>query len=477
MASDLFTGASRYSSDFSAVIERATAIWSLPLRQMQQNRTKSNDEVTALRSVQDKVVSLQATLQAIGESVQNKAFQTTTSDSTVLKLSSTDGVAEGAYTLQVASLGAFSTVVSQSSVDTTAGNFVAADQTKLTLRIWTHNEQDENAAAALTTEKEINLTKGTSLQGVVDAIKEQAGEDVQTSIVNIGTTSNPKYALSLQSTKLGMLGIQLSEGAKTDVAAPTLMAVDETSRLDPSLGRMVQYKVNGATVYSDSRSITVAPNLTAEILKADPGKDVTVSVSRGTLSFQSAIQNFANAFNDTVDEVDKDTGADGALRGSSLAKSVSSTLRNAVFANVSGNSIASLAAVGLELSKDGRLSLNQSKFDAAIKENGFDALKALIGTAETGGVLKSITDSLSSLQKTSTTGTVSGILQESITGLDAALRAEDERIAAEQDRIDNRTKDIQERLAAADALIAQMEQQATYITNMFESMRVNQKSY
>ena len=32
-------------------------------------------------------------------------------------------------------------------------------------------------------------------------------------------------------------------------------------------------------------------------------------------------------------------------------------------------------------------------------------------------------------------------------------------------------------MAAADALIAQMEQQATYITNMFESMRVNQKSY
>ena len=51
--------------------------------------------------------------------------------------------------------------------------------------------------------------------------------------------------------------------------------------------------------------------------------------------------------------------------------------------------------------------MNQSKFDAAIKENGFDALKALIGTAETDGVLKSITDSLSSLQKTSTTGTVS----------------------------------------------------------------------
>ena len=32
-------------------------------------------------------------------------------------------------------------------------------------------------------------------------------------------------------------------------------------------------------------------------------------------------------------------------------------------------------------------------------------------------------------------------------------------------------------MAAADALIAQMEQQVTYITNMFESMRRSQKAY
>ena len=104
-------------------------------------------------------------------------------------------------------------------------------------------------------------------------------------------------------------------------------------------------------------------------------------------------------------------------------------------------------------------------------------MKTLVGTAKSGGVLKSITDKLGAFQTTSTTGTISGILAESITGLDSSLRAEDERIAAEQERIDNRTKDIQERMAAADALIAQMEQQATYITNMFEAMQTSQKSY
>jgi len=235
--------------------------------------------------------------------------------------------------------------------------------------------------------------------------------------------------------------------------------------------------VNGATVYSDSRSITIAPNLTADLLKAAPGTDVTVSVSQGTQAFKSAIQNFANAYNDAVSEIDKDTGSSGALQGSSLAKSVSQALRTALFSSVSGNSIGTLASAGLELSKDGLLSLNQSTFDSAVSKNGFDALKTLVGTASSGGILKSITDKLAALQTTSTTGTTSGVLADSITSLDASLKAEDERIAAEQERIDNRTTDIQERMAAADALIAQMEQQVTYITNMFEAMRASQKAY
>ena len=108
------------------------------------------------------MVSLQTTLQAVEESVQGKAFQTTASDSTVLKVSSASGVAEASYTLRVASLEAFSTVVSQSSVAATGDDFVAADQNKLTLRMWSHNEQDENAAPTLATEKEIDLTHGTS---------------------------------------------------------------------------------------------------------------------------------------------------------------------------------------------------------------------------------------------------------------------------------------------------------------------------
>jgi len=60
--------------------------------------------------------------------------------------------------------------------------------------------------------------------------------------------------------------------------------------------------------------------------------------------------------------------------------------------------------------------------------------------------------------------------------LDDQLTAADDRIAEEQRRIDDLTESLQKRFYAADALIAQLEQQASYFTNLFAAMKVNQDS-
>ena len=112
MASTLFSGTSRYSADFVQVIERSVAIASLPLTQMQQQRLKTNDESAALKTVEAKVLALKASLLGMGNSLGTGSWQTASSDTSVLRPSSTDGVAEGTYTLQVNKLGVFSTAVS-----------------------------------------------------------------------------------------------------------------------------------------------------------------------------------------------------------------------------------------------------------------------------------------------------------------------------------------------------------------------------
>lgn len=464
MASTLFTGASRYSQDFSAVVERQVGIASLALTQMQRARQTSNDQISGLRWLSEKVAGLQSTLQAVEESVKSKALQTTSSDLSAVRATAADGVATGKYTVQVTALGAYSTSVSKTAgrpviSDPSSGDFVTAGTTQLTMRITDHSTGTPSSV-----DTTIDLAGGTSLQSVVNAINSKTGLNVSAAIVNLGTTDSPNYALSLQGTKLGKFALQLKEGA-TD-----LMNVNEADPLDPSLGSRAEYKINGATVQSDSRTVTLAPKLTAELLKADAGKEVTVNITRGTTAFQTAINNFITAYNTVIDEADKLGGKNGSLAGNSLVATVRQQLRNLINNSSASGTLNSMAKAGIEFTSTGKLSLN-SVILAAETQNNFDGLAALIGTAGQSGFMKVATDSLNAL-----TGASQGVLTSSINSLDKSLKAEDTRIEAEQQRVERFTQDLQERLAKADALIAQMEQQANYFNNMFESMRVNQRS-
>lgn len=456
MASTLFTGASRYSQDFSAVIDRQVGIASLRLTQMQQGRTKSNDEVTALKAVNSKVTALQSTLQSIEDSFVKNAWQTTSSDATALKASSSNGVATGSYTVRVISLGSLATSVSQArATDPASGNFVTAGTTSLTLSV-------KNIDTDVTEDKTITIS-GTTLQDVADAINGTSGIDVKAALVNLGSTSHPNYALSLQGTRYGKFSLQLKEGT-TD-----LMEIPGAA--DPSLGSAVEYKLNGTTVTSDSRSVTLAPKLTAELLKADATKDIIVGVSQGTSSFQTSINAFVTAYNAVLDTMNNYTGTDGSLVGNSLVSSVRQQMKTLITSVTGSGSLDSLAKIGLEFTREGRLSFNTTLFTSETKDK-FSDLQSLIGTAATSGFMRTATDAL----KTIDDGKGNGILSGTVTALEASLKAEDSRIEAEQSRVEQFTKNLQERLAKADALIAGLEQQANYFNSMFEAMRANQKS-
>ena len=64
----------------------------------------------------------------------------------------------------------------------------------------------------------------------------------------------------------------------------------------------------------------------------------------------------------------------------------------------------------------------------------------------------------------------SGVLPSTVEGISNEETRITERIAAEQERIDQLKEQLQARMAAADALIASMEQQAKYFKSLFETM-------
>ena len=84
MASNIFTGASRYSTDFQSVIDRSVNIASLPLLQMQQNKVKISDESAALKSLDGKLASLETTLTNLANSFGSGSYSISNSDSSTV---------------------------------------------------------------------------------------------------------------------------------------------------------------------------------------------------------------------------------------------------------------------------------------------------------------------------------------------------------------------------------------------------------
>ena len=95
-------------------------------------------------------------------------------------------------------------------------------------------------------------------------------------------------------------------------------------------------------------------------------------------------------------------------------------------------------------------------------------LSAFLGSPTTGGFLKVATDTLNGLEDPT-----NGTIQTTITSAQTAIDNQNQKISDEQTRIDSLTTSLTAKIDAADALIATLEQQATYFTTLFASINGN----
>ena len=105
--SALFNGNSRYSSDFQAVINRATAIASLPISQLNNQKTDIDDQTTAITALDGKFSALQTAVDGIGRALGGSSFTATVSDPSKVAVTLGDGAMEGSYSAEVLDAGAF----------------------------------------------------------------------------------------------------------------------------------------------------------------------------------------------------------------------------------------------------------------------------------------------------------------------------------------------------------------------------------
>jgi flagellar hook-associated protein 2 len=171
------------------------------------------------------------------------------------------------------------------------------------------------------------------------------------------------------------------------------------------------------------------------------------------------------AYNAAVDELGQNRGQGGGpLTGDPLIFTLSQSLRDLTGFTGGVGAVKNLTDLGLTFDKTGHLSLDQTVFDSVSAAHPSD-VSAFLGSPSTGGFLKTATDTLNGLEDPTT-----GVIETTVASAHTAIDKQNQKITDEQARIDTITTNLTAQISAADALIASLEQQATYFTKIFAAM-------
>ena len=410
------------------------------MKQMTVRQTELSGEASALSGLDTVFKSLQSKITAIQSAITSSAMQATVSDQSKLTATLGTGAAAGVYSVNIVDPGTNAASI------TKAQDYTGDHDFKLSLNGVTYG---------------LAVTDSTAT-GVASAINKAYGDQVQATVVNVGTGPTPDYRISLRALKLGDLDPQVLDGADS---------------LSDSAGKVkgvsVSYVVNNSstTSTSDSRSFSIADGITVNVQAAATGSvDITVAPSNSSIN--SALSSFASAYNSASDALAAQRGqTGGALAGDPLINQLSQVLRSLGTYSDSSGSIEGLKSLGLDLGADGHIAFNQFTFSALNSSNP-SGVSAFLGTSSSGGFLQAAAAGLNTIEQTGTGALpiAAASVQDGITNLTT-------QIANQQDRVDLLQTQLEQQMSAADSLIASMEQQYSYIANMFSAMQTAAQQY
>jgi flagellar hook-associated protein 2 len=441
VAPQAFTGVSKFASSLQQVLTRAEGIAALPLQTLEAGLTTLDSTQSALQNMDATFSSLQESIGSLQSALSSNLVTASVSDNTV-SASAGSGATPGNYSIEVDKLGAYSTALS------VAGSTAVSDPANQGISTSTGYTLDVNG-----TETQITAAS-SSLQDLASAINSQAGAQVQATIVNVGSSGQADYRLSLQTVKLGDLSLDLTDSSSDDLISSS------------SGGTLASYTVNGQSqpITSSSRTVTLSPGLTVNLLAQNTtGEPTTITVSNDPSGLSSAFNSFASAYNAAVNAVSAQHGENaGALQGDSLLDTLTGVLNELGTWN-NGTPESALANYGITLDSTGRMSVDTSVFTAAANGN-FSGLLATLGSSGTGGFMQAAVNLLAGLE-----GPTTGAIKQEETSVANGISHQQNQINYAQTQLNQLESNLTQQIAQADSTIAALETQVTMVTGLFAS--------
>ncbi|HEX2999594.1 MAG TPA: flagellar filament capping protein FliD, partial [Armatimonadota bacterium] len=325
----------------------------------------------AWEGVKTKVLALQKSAAALASPSLFQKYAASSSDTSLVTATASNDAASGNYTVTVLQTAQAQQLKSTGFADTNGARLGSGSITF---------QSGSNSPATIT----IDSTNNT-LAGLRDAIN-RAGAGITASIVNDGDASAP-YRLVLTANQTGTANQITVNSNLSGGEAMSFSTLQDARDAKVSLGDAS----GGITVTKPNNTITdLIQGVSLNLLGADSGKQINVTVSSDTSAVKSAVQSFADAYNALESYIaeqtkyDSDTNTSGPLIGDYSLQMLNNDIRDLITTQVPGApaGMSLLSQVGITIDGDNALSVNNDTFSKALGDDpeGVCKLFAELGT-------------------------------------------------------------------------------------------------
>ena len=362
-------------ADLNSLVTQLVAVERQPLQQMRSAASGLQTQVSSYGKLSSLLSGLQSSANKLSNSALWSQSSARSSDDAAVGVVGGSGAAAGNYSVSVSKLASNQTVVAATALSS-ATAAVGSGTMTLELGEW-EQEPLQFVPHVGRNSTTVNVEPEDTLTTLRDKINASGG-GVTAALV----TDSTGVRLSLRSTESGKengFRVQVSDndGTPTDNSGLSRFAFDPANNTSGTelkrSGSNAEAVVNGIPVSSASNRLEgVVEGVTFQLRKENFGS-AEIAVTSDSDAVKKAIQAFADSYNELSKNISEQTRYDptsrqgGPLQGDSAVGSIQRQLRGLINSSSGASSaFARLSDVGLQLQRDGTLSVNVTKLDAAL---------------------------------------------------------------------------------------------------------------
>ena len=449
--------------DTTSLITQLIQAEAAPQTALKARLSATQSAASAYRTANTTFLAITAAAEALTSSGVTTARKVSSSNSAVTASATPTAVTGSSLTFSVTALASTQTIVSKTSWAATTTDVRTVQPA------WPIEILDSLGASKGT----VDVAPGATLAEAVTAIND-ADLGVRAAILKVGDS----YRLQLTAETGGSAGAFVVKSATEDAVTAGSGFVQTSPGQDATLDLG-----GGLTASSSSNTFAdLLAGVSVTVSKVDV-TPVTLTVSTDTESVTTKVQTLVDAVNAALSEVKRATsnspGSTATLKGDPSLNTLAGRLLDAVSAAVGPDG--SAAKIGLQLSRDGKITFDKSKLTTALKDDPALASRMLNGTPAglgADGVVGGTDDvaavtgvvgrllAVSKAASDATTGSIVALAK----GKDSLVKDYQDRIAAWDLRLVKRKEMLTRQFTAMETALSSLKNQSTWLAGQINSL-------